>query len=155
MPERYRRNRRRRGGKMRRRCMITILAGLCWCAEPVVRCVLADRDYFNARWKTLKYQSADPKRPYPGTSYASRCYCRTKGTLVLNKREINNIYIRDGDNTTIIGPAGEKGSTSTMGALVDMRFYTSVVVINGDDYTIYGEPREVDRVAPWGMWVVK
>ena len=115
----------------------------------------AGRDYFNATWKTLKYTSRDPARPFPGTSYASRCICSTKGTLVLNQREINNIYIRDGEQTTVIGPAAVPGKKSKMGALVDMRFYTSVVIINGDDYTIYGEPREIQRVSPWGLWVVK
>ncbi len=155
MRERYRRNALQWGSKMGRKFVSTVLFGLILYGCLAVCHVLADRDYFNARWKTLKYRSADAKRPYPGTSYASRCFCRTKGTLVLNKREINNIYIRDGEETTIIGPAGVAGSTSTMGALVDMRFYTSVVVINGDDYTIYGEPREVERVAPWGMWVVR
>lgn len=140
---------------MRRGLVSTFWVGFLLYGCLTVCTVLADRDYFNARWKTLKYRGADTKRPYPGTSYASRCFCRTKGTLVLNKREINNIYIRDGEETTIIGPAGVHGKSSTMGALVDMRFYTSVVVINGDDYTIYGEPREVERVAPWGQWVVR
>lgn len=132
-----------------------IIISICLSVCVAICGARADRDYFNASWKTLKYKSPDKSRPYPGTSYASRCICLTKGTLVLNKREINNIYIRDGEQTTIIGPAGVSEKTSKMGALVDMRFYTSVVVLNGDDYTIYGEPREIQRIAPWGMWVVK
>jgi hypothetical protein len=118
--------------------------------------VWADREYFNARWKTLKYETKWPNRRNSPISYSSRCACSREGTLVLDKKEIVNILIKDGEETRVIGPTNTRGSTNLNNSvIVDMQFYTSVVILNRDDYTIYGEDRQVSRVDPWGLWVIE
>ena len=128
-------------------CMLVILLG--------VATARAEREYLNARWRTLPFHTAAPGRRSNPTSFSSRTYCRTPGTVVLDKREYNNIYIVDGGRTNIIGQAGLPGRQSRKGIRVDMNYYESVVILNGNDYTIYGEERDISRVDPWGMWVVR
>ncbi len=116
----------------------------------------ADREYFNTMWKTLKFKTKLPNRYNSPSSYSSRTACNREGTLVLDKRDIPNIIIRDKGKTKVIGPAGTRGDDIIKeGAVVDMRYYTSVVILNGDDYTIYGEDRQISRTDPWGLWVVQ
>lgn len=115
----------------------------------------AEREYLNARWRTMPFKTAAPGRRSNPTSFSSRAYCRTPGTLVLDKREYNNIYIVENGATNIIGLAALPGKQSRDGIRVDMSRYTSVVILNGNDYTIYGDEREISRVDPWGMWVVR
>jgi len=130
---------------------VIVLAAVLLCMG-----VRADREYFNTIWKTLKFKTKWPNRYNSPSSYTSRTVCQREGTLVLNKKEIANIVIRDNGDTKVIGPAGSRGDEMIKeGAVVDMRYYTSVVILNGDDYTIYGEQRDVSRTDPWGLWVIQ
>ena len=113
----------------------------------------AERSYYGMEWKTLTFKTAIENRRNSPTSMSARCACSTPGTLVLNKREISTVYIVDGDNLKTIGLPGQKPDNWSL--RVDMSLYTSVVLLNGDDYAIYGEARDVSRVDPWGLWVVR
>ncbi|NCC51314.1 MAG: hypothetical protein EOM20_08875 [Spartobacteria bacterium] len=119
----------------------------------VIPIAWGDRDYEGVTWKTLRFKTRIPNRRNSPTFAFPRCVIRTPGVIVLDRKRVSWIEVIEDAGRIVVGDK-EKAVSTARSITVDMNAYDTVVILNGNEYALVGQPRQLSRVDPFGTWVI-
>jgi hypothetical protein len=131
---------------------LTILLAACLLAGGDVP--VDGREYMGAEWETLRFRTRWANRRNSPVFVFPRCVIMAEGTLVLDMRTVRTIWVQDDQGTRMIGEKPVRPRAPSQ-LWVDMKIYDSVVILNGDDYTVVGMERSISRIDPYGAWLIR